>query len=125
MFRNVAKQEIKISAEMRNLAKLRDFVGKIGDKYRFETKATSSLKLVVDEICTNIIRHGYRDVKNGEILLRAIVKRLSLTLVIIDRGVLFEVHYLVHGFFDGGDVLVDLLDAKAVFVDSAGNLAVL
>jgi serine phosphatase RsbU (regulator of sigma subunit)/anti-sigma regulatory factor (Ser/Thr protein kinase)/ACT domain-containing protein len=86
MFRNAAKEEIKVAAEMRHLAKLRDFIERIGTRHRFDAKFISSLKLTIDEICTNIIRHGYRDVKNGEIYMAAIVRRLSMTLLIIDRG---------------------------------------
>lgn len=90
MFRNVVKEEVKISAQMRNLTQFRDFIGKIGQKYRYDAKIVNSLKLVVDEICTNIIRHGYRDVKNGEILLVAVIRRLSLTLIVVDRGKSFD-----------------------------------
>jgi serine phosphatase RsbU (regulator of sigma subunit)/anti-sigma regulatory factor (Ser/Thr protein kinase) len=50
----------------------------------------NSFKLVIDEAATNIIRHGYRDVKNGEIEIKAIIRRLSLTIVIIDQGTSYD-----------------------------------
>jgi serine phosphatase RsbU (regulator of sigma subunit)/anti-sigma regulatory factor (Ser/Thr protein kinase)/ACT domain-containing protein len=86
MFRSVRKEEIKVLAVNSELATIRDFIGRVGEKNRFEDRVISALKLVVDEVCTNIIRHGYRDIKNGEILVRAIVRRLSFTIIIIDRG---------------------------------------
>ncbi len=90
MFRNVRKEEITIPAQMSYLLQIRQFVEHIGKKYRFSEKVINSFKLVVDEACTNIIRHGYVDVKNGEITLKAIIRRLSLTIVIIDQGKSFD-----------------------------------
>ncbi len=86
MFKNVKKEEITIPAQMSYLIQVREFIEHIGKKYRFQDKLINSFKLVVDEACTNIIRHGYRDIKNGEITLKAIIRRLSLTIIIIDQG---------------------------------------
>ncbi len=86
MFKNVQKEEITIPAQMSYLIQIRDFIEHIGKKYRYHDKLINSFKLVVDEACTNIIRHGYRDIKNGEITIKAIIRRLSLTIVIVDHG---------------------------------------
>ena len=72
MFRNVKKEEITIPAQMSYLIQIRDFVEHIGKRYKYSEKMINSFKLVIDEACTNIIRHGYRDIKNGEIQLKAI-----------------------------------------------------
>ncbi len=90
MFKNVLKEEIIIPAQMPYLRQVRDFIEQIGVRHNFDHKVINSFKLVVDEACTNIIRHGYRDIKNGQILVRAIVRRMSLTIVIIDNGRSFD-----------------------------------
>jgi serine phosphatase RsbU (regulator of sigma subunit)/anti-sigma regulatory factor (Ser/Thr protein kinase) len=90
MFKNVVKEEIIIPAQMPYLRQIRDFIEQIGKRFNFNQKIINSFKLVVDEACTNIIRHGYRDIKNGEITVRAIVRRLSLTIVIVDNGKSFD-----------------------------------
>ncbi len=90
MFKNVTKEEIIIPAQMSYLRKVRDFIESFGKKHRFSEKIINSFKLVVDEACTNIIRHGYRDIKNGQITVRAIARRMSLTIVIVDRGHSFD-----------------------------------
>ena len=90
MFKNVVKEEITIPAQMPYLRQVRDFIEEIGTRFNFEQKVINSFKLVVDEACTNIIRHGYRDIKNGQIAVRAIVRRLSLTIVLIDNGKSFD-----------------------------------
>ena len=90
MFKNVVKEEVTIPAQMPYLRQVRDFIEEIGTRFNFEQKVINSFKLVVDEACTNIIRHGYRDIKNGQIAVRAIVRRLSLTIVLIDNGKSFD-----------------------------------
>ncbi|RMF58626.1 MAG: HAMP domain-containing protein, partial [Calditrichaeota bacterium] len=90
MFKNVSKEELVIPASMNHLKEVRDFIERIGKKYKFSDKIINSFKLVVDEACTNIIRHGYLDIKDGKITIRAIIRRLSLTIVIIDQGKSFD-----------------------------------
>jgi serine phosphatase RsbU (regulator of sigma subunit)/anti-sigma regulatory factor (Ser/Thr protein kinase)/transposase len=90
MFKNIIKEEIEVPAQMTYLGQIRDFIEKIGKKYKYSEKVINSFKLVVDEAATNIIRHGYRDVKGGTIRIRAIVRRRSLTIVLIDRGRSFD-----------------------------------
>ena len=90
MFKNVSKEEIQIPAQMSYLKEVREFIERIGKKYKFSDKVINSFKLVIDEACTNIIRHGYRDIKNGKITIRAIIRRRSLTMVIIDQGISFD-----------------------------------
>jgi serine/threonine-protein kinase RsbW len=90
MFRNVRKELITIPAQMSYLSQVRDFIEHIGRKFRYSDKVTNSFKLVIEEACTNIIRHGYRDIKGGEITLKAIIRRQSLTIVIIDQGISYD-----------------------------------
>ncbi len=90
MFRNVRKELIAIPAQMSYLGQVRDFIDHIGKKYRYEDRLINSFKLVIEEACTNIIRHGYRDIKGGEITIKAIVRRQSLTIVVVDQGISYD-----------------------------------
>ncbi len=90
MFRNVKKEEIAIPAQMSYMGQVRDFIEHIGVKYKYPDKIINSYKLVIEEACTNIIRHGYRDIKGGEISIRAIIRQKSLTVVIIDQGISYD-----------------------------------
>ncbi len=89
MFSSVEKQELRVPAHIDYLGDLRDFVTELGRKHRFSDKVVNAFKLSVDEAATNIIRHAYRDAE-GSITIRAIVKRNSLTLSIIDQGMYFD-----------------------------------
>lgn len=90
LFKSSTKEELRVRADMNNLGKLRDFVVKIGRRYGFSDKVVGSLKLCMDEACTNIIRHAYRDMAPGDVTVRAIVKASSLTICIIDQGKTFD-----------------------------------
>jgi len=89
LFKSVEKQEIKVPANIDYLGDLRDFVTNLGHKYRFSDKLVNAFKLSIDEAATNIIRHAYRE-HDGEITVRALIKRNSLTLSIIDQGKYFD-----------------------------------
>jgi serine phosphatase RsbU (regulator of sigma subunit)/anti-sigma regulatory factor (Ser/Thr protein kinase) len=90
MFRNVRKELIAIPAQMSYLGQVRDFIDHIGKKYKYEDRMINSFKLVIEEACTNIIRHGYRDIKGGEITIKAIIRRQSLTIVVVDQGISYD-----------------------------------
>jgi serine phosphatase RsbU (regulator of sigma subunit)/anti-sigma regulatory factor (Ser/Thr protein kinase) len=90
MFRNVKKEEIAIPAQMSYMGQVRDFIEHIGVKYKYSDKIVNSYKLVIEEACTNIIRHGYRDIKGGEISIKAIIRQQSLTIVISDQGISYD-----------------------------------
>ncbi|MCH8124526.1 SpoIIE family protein phosphatase [candidate division KSB1 bacterium] len=89
MFKSVATEEIQFPAEINSLKKLRDFVTRIGKKYKLTDKIINSFKLAVDEASTNIIRHAYRD-KKGQITLRIIVRKYDVTVSLIDQGRYFD-----------------------------------
>ncbi|MFQ5864980.1 MAG: SpoIIE family protein phosphatase [bacterium] len=89
MLRRVEKEQLKVPAHIDYLGDLRDFVTQVGKKHKFSDRIINAFKLAIDEAATNIIRHAYRD-HDGFITIRAIVKRNSLTIVIIDQGTYFD-----------------------------------
>ena len=89
LFQIVEKEQLKVPAHIDYLGDLRDFVVQVGKKYRYSHKIVNAFKLAIDEAATNIIRHAYRD-KDGHITIRGIVKKKSLTIVLIDQGTYFD-----------------------------------
>ena len=49
---------LKVAAEERHLAEIRDFVQEAGEKLLVPGKILANTKLAVDEACTNIVKHG-------------------------------------------------------------------
>lgn len=91
LFKSSHKEELRVPADMKYLADLREFVVTIGRKNGFDDKVIGSLKLATDEAVTNIIRHAYRDTPGrGFVTMRAIIKTTSLTIVLIDQGRTFD-----------------------------------
>ncbi len=89
MFKKVKKEELRVPASLDHLLDLRKFIEKVGKRHRLSDKMVNAFKLAVDEASTNIIRHAYRD-KSGEILVRAIVRKTSVTISLIDTGRFFD-----------------------------------
>jgi len=89
VFKSVAKEEIQVPANIDYLGELRNFVTKAGRKHGFSTSDVNAFKLSIDEAATNIIKHAYRDWE-GMIKMRVIIKKNSLTVLLIDQGKYFD-----------------------------------
>jgi serine phosphatase RsbU (regulator of sigma subunit)/anti-sigma regulatory factor (Ser/Thr protein kinase)/TolA-binding protein len=89
VFKSVAKEEIQVPAHIDYLGELRNFVTKSGRKHGFSDTVVNAFKLCIDEAATNIIKHAYRDWE-GMIKMRVIVKKGSLTVLLIDQGKFFD-----------------------------------
>lgn len=89
MFKSVTKEEIQVPAHVDYLGELRNFVTKTGRKHGFSDTIVNAFKLSIDEAATNIIKHAYRDWE-GMIILRVIVKKESMTVLLIDQGKYFD-----------------------------------
>jgi anti-sigma regulatory factor (Ser/Thr protein kinase) len=85
----VVKEQVKVPAHISYLRVLRKFVTRIGMKYGFSPSELYAFKASVDEACSNIIEHGY-GFQDGSITIKAIVKRDSLTIELIDQGKSFD-----------------------------------
>ncbi len=89
MFKAAIHEEIKVPAQIDHLGDLRNFVTKAGRKHNFPPSVVNAFKLGIDEAATNIIKHAYRDWA-GMITLRVIVKKNSMTVILIDQGKYFD-----------------------------------
>ncbi len=91
MFQDVVKEQLKIPAHIDHLGELRDFVTRIGKKHGFSDKVINAFKLAIDEAGTNVIRHAYRGSDTqGFITIRALIKKSSMTICLIDQGKFFD-----------------------------------
>ncbi len=89
MFKAAINEEIKVPAQIDYLGDLRNFVTKAGRKHNFPPTVVNAFKLCIDEAATNIIKHAYRDWE-GMITMRVIVKKNSMTVILIDQGKYFD-----------------------------------
>ncbi|HZI89862.1 MAG TPA: SpoIIE family protein phosphatase, partial [Candidatus Polarisedimenticolia bacterium] len=55
--------QIRVPAEDRHLAEIRDFIQEAGEKLQIPGRTLGNTKLAVDEACTNVVKHSY----NGQV----------------------------------------------------------
>jgi sigma-B regulation protein RsbU (phosphoserine phosphatase) len=84
------KHEIALSAVMKNLRPIKQFVEQAAGHMGLDENAIFALKLVVEEACTNIINHGYSGADPGPIKLTLEMDLKKVTLTIYDEGVFFN-----------------------------------
>ncbi|MBN2324193.1 MAG: SpoIIE family protein phosphatase [Spirochaetes bacterium] len=84
-------RRLDIQAESKNLARIRDFAIKSGQKFGFNLRQLNGLKLSLDEICTNIIKYAYNDGTPGGIRIEMSRSNDNVVTKVIDRGVSFDI----------------------------------
>jgi len=82
----IANEQIIVPAQIHYLPELRKFISRIASKYRFSKNEINAMTISVDEACTNIIKHGYRDKQAGSITMNVRIKKDSLVVELIDQG---------------------------------------
>ncbi|HEU4765645.1 MAG TPA: ATP-binding protein, partial [Candidatus Eisenbacteria bacterium] len=81
---------LKVPAEERHLAEIRDFVEETGEKLLIPNKILANTKLAVDEACTNVVKHGYKDLPGGPIEVVITGNGREFSIAIHDRGRPFD-----------------------------------
>ena len=59
-----------VAAKAENLEQIRDFAATYARRNKFSRKEVNRLKVSIDEICSNIVRHAYEGMERGDIQVR-------------------------------------------------------
>ena len=86
----VRTHKLTIPSATRYLVDVRDFVTGHAAEAGFEEMVIEQLKLAVDEACTNVIKHAYKDEGENLIDLAVIVSDDKFVVRLRDRGVGFS-----------------------------------
>lgn len=70
--------------------KVRDFISTEARKFGFNDEEVSKITLAVDEACTNIIKHAYKNAGDYPIYLRLKARNNTFEIMIEDNGMPFE-----------------------------------
>ncbi|MEX0944364.1 MAG: ATP-binding protein [Balneolaceae bacterium] len=81
----------KVRASTENLSRIRAFVSEHAEKHGFSPNQIADVRLAVDEACTNIIKHAYKNDTNKEISIEIEVNDQRLKITIVDMGESFDV----------------------------------
>ena len=81
--------QLRVPAEDRHLAEIRDFIQEVGEKVQIPGKVLANTKLAVDEACTNVVKHGYKG-RSGfiEVVVTGNLREFSIE--IRDQGESFD-----------------------------------
>ncbi len=82
--------QITRAAELESLPVFRNFIAECCAPHNIPGEIVFNLKLAVDEACTNIIQHGYKDMDPGSIILAFWIEPDRILVQITDFGHAFE-----------------------------------
>jgi len=82
--------KLEVTASERELGQIRDFITRVATDAKFPANEINSIKLALDEACSNVVRHAYRDVTPGPIRLRVLRRENELEFNIYDEGKRFD-----------------------------------
>lgn len=81
---------LSVPSSPENLAMIREFVVRVGEKAGLPSKEVDKLELAVDEACANVIEHAYGDDRAREISVRAVLDADRVTISVEDTGLGFD-----------------------------------
>ena len=79
-----------VKSKTENLSSIRDFVSSYAREAGIDQEIIEKIILAVDEACTNIMKHAYKSVSEGEIIIKVKFDKHKFTIVIRDFGNSFE-----------------------------------
>jgi anti-sigma regulatory factor (Ser/Thr protein kinase) len=83
---------MRIVSHPKNLKRVRGVIKDITSKTCLSKEDSGSIILAVDEACSNIIKHGYKNDFTQKIDLNVKLETNLLTISIMDKGIHFEIN---------------------------------
>jgi len=84
------ENKLKINSHLKNLRKVREFVRKNAIKFGFDEIEAEKIVLAVDEVCTNSIKHSYKNKPEGEIKIEIKEDKDKFAIIISYGGLPFD-----------------------------------
>jgi serine/threonine-protein kinase RsbW len=87
----VEERQLKIRGVIQDIALARDFIAETATRAGLDDQLVHHCQLAVDEICTNVIEHGYGDLgANHSIELICRLETHQFTIIIVDDSHAFD-----------------------------------
>ena len=81
---------VRLPVDLREIERLNKIVRQFGDLHEVPSRTLYAVNLALDEVVTNVVRHGFEDPSGQEILAEVTVKGEDLTTVVADPGRAFN-----------------------------------
>ena len=88
--KNISKKEIVVKSTTDNLAMIRDFIKNTTSELGVPDEIIGKIILAVDEACTNIIKHAYKNSPDGQIFISTLFADSKFSITITDEGQHFD-----------------------------------
>jgi serine/threonine-protein kinase RsbW len=81
---------LQVPSSTRNLALIRQFVGRVAEQAGLDEGERGKIELAVDEACANVIEHAYGHDVAKEVIVRASFDTDAVRISVIDTGAGFD-----------------------------------
>jgi serine/threonine-protein kinase RsbW len=81
---------VRLPIDLREIERLNRVVRQFGDLHEVPSRALYAVNLALDEVVTNVVRHGFEEPAGHEIVARVTVGSAELTTVVTDDGRAFN-----------------------------------
>jgi serine/threonine-protein kinase RsbW len=86
----VKTRKLIVKSKTENLSIIRDFISSSAYQAGMKPDAVENIILAVDEACTNIIKHAYKSIPDGELIIKTKSTLSRFVVSITDFGKSFE-----------------------------------
>ena len=83
------QKELLVKSRTENLTAVREFISSTVEEVKIPPDIAGDIVLAVDEACTNIIKHAYKFLPDGDITIKLKYSEKKITVEIIDHGAPF------------------------------------
>jgi len=77
---------VRLPADLREIERLHRLVRQFGDLHEVPSRALYAVNLAIDEVVTNIVRHGFDDPAGQEIVAQLVAGKGEITTEVRDSG---------------------------------------
>jgi anti-sigma regulatory factor (Ser/Thr protein kinase) len=81
---------VRLPADLREIERLNKLVRQFGDLHEVPSRTLYAINLALDEIVTNVVRHGFDDPSEHEILAQVSASGEEVTTTVTDPGRAFN-----------------------------------
>ena len=81
---------VRLPADLREIERLNRIVRQFGDLHEIPSRALYAVNLALDEVVTNVVRHGFDDPGGQEVLAQLTARSGEVTTEVSDSGRAFD-----------------------------------
>lgn len=81
---------VRLPADLREIERLNRLIRQFGDLHEVPSRVLYAVNLALDEVVTNVVRHGFEDAKDQEVVACIVAKPAEVTTEVSDSGREFD-----------------------------------